>query len=144
MPNGREDIETAREGTREPVKQKLPGTGTPEPVNKRKSSANSRRATRGETRGSQRQSLEEKLEHICPGQVECDHQHELTGKLSQSEAEKFRNENEADQSKIEIVWNVRDPCVLFYEELSRCDNMGLSDQDGEVLIPIIKQRQNSR
>ena len=104
MPNGREEIETAREGTREPVKQKQPGTGTPEPVNKRKSNANSRRATRGETRGSQRQSLgEEELERICPGQVECDHQHESTGKLSQSEAENFQDENEADQSKIEIV-----------------------------------------
>ena len=31
---GREERETAREGTREPVKQKQPGTGTPEPVNK--------------------------------------------------------------------------------------------------------------
>ena len=75
VPNGREEIETAREGTRENV-------------NKRKSNANSRRATRGETRGSQRQSLGEELERICPGQVECDHQHESTGKLSQSEAEK--------------------------------------------------------
>ena len=36
------------------------------------------------------------------------------------------------------------PCVLFYEELSRCDNKGLSNQDGEILIPINKQRQNSR
>ena len=113
-------------------------------MNKRKSSANSRRATRGETRGSQRQSLGEELERVCPGQVECDHQHESTGKLSQSEAENSRDENEADQSKIEIVWNVRDPCVLFSDELSRRDNKGLSNQDGEVLIPINKQRQNSR
>ena len=85
MPNGREEIEKARERNREPVKQKQPGTGTPEPVNKRKSSANSRRATRGETRGSQRQSLGEEFERICPGQVECDHQHDSKGKLSQSE-----------------------------------------------------------
>ena len=27
--------------------------------------------------------------------------------------------------------------------MSRCDNKGLSNQDGEVLIPINKQRQNS-
>ena len=31
-----------------------------------------------------------------------------------------------------------------HEELSRCDNEGLSNQDGEILIPINKQRQNSR
>ena len=74
----------------------------------------------------------------------CDHQHESTGKLSQSEAENFRDENATYQSKIEIVWNVRDPCVLFSDELSRRDNKGLSNQDGEVLIPINMQRQNSR
>ena len=42
------------------------------------------------------------------------------------------------------MWNVRDPCVLFSDELSRRDNKGLSNQDGEVLIPINKQRQSSR
>ena len=34
---------------------------------------------------------------------------------------------------------MRDPCVLFSEELSRRDNRGLNNQDGEVLIPINKQ-----
>ena len=33
----------------------------------------------------------------------CDHQHESTGKLSQSEAKNFRDENEVDQSTIEIM-----------------------------------------
>ena len=83
---------------------------------------------------------------ICSdrGQFERDHQHRPEGKLSQSEAEDFRDEGEADQSKIETVWfgqsetNVRDPCVLFSEELSRCDNKGLSIQEGEVLIPTNK------
>ena len=58
--------------------------------------------------------------------------------------------DEADQSKINTVrfgqseTNARDPCVLFSDELSRRDNKGLKNQDGEVLIPINKQRQNSR
>ena len=46
---------------------------------------------------------EKNLNVSGPGQVECDHQHESTGKLSQSEAKNFRDENEADQSKIEII-----------------------------------------
>ena len=77
-------------------------TAHPRTREQKKSSANSRRVTRGETRGSQRQSLGEELERICPGQVERDHQHEPAGKLSQSEAENFRDE--ANQSKIETVW----------------------------------------
>ena len=94
--------------------------------------------------GSQRQLGQQ----VCLGRR--DHQHRPEGKLSQSEAENFRDENEADQSKIETVCfglsetNVRDPCVLFSEELSRRDNKGLSNQNGEVLIPINKQRQNNR
>ena len=74
--------------------------------------------------GSQRQLGQQ----VCPGRVERDHQHRPEGKLSQSEAENFRDDDETDQSEIETVWfgqsetNVRDPCVLFYDELSRRDN----------------------
>ena len=51
----------------------------------------------------------------------------------------FRDDNEADQSKIETVrfgkseTNVRDPCVLFYDELSRRDNKRI--ESSKVLIP---------
>ena len=51
VPNGREERETAREGTREPV-NKTAREGTREPVNKEEQSQQQAKHIRGETRGS--------------------------------------------------------------------------------------------
>ena len=66
------------------------------------------------TRGSKRRSLGEELERICPGQVQLDHHHKREGKLSQSEidrmvheAENYRDDDEDDESKIELRMIVR-------------------------------------
>ena len=67
-------------------------------------------------------------QQVCPGRIKRDHQHRPEGKLFQSEAENFRDEDKADQPKIETArpgkseTSERDPCVLFYDELSRGDN----------------------
>ena len=154
VPNGREERETAREWDPEPMNEeqcqqraKTARDWDPRTCEQKKSSANSgrERDTVLRVRKPTTSGITSK-----PGQVERDHQHEPEGKLSQSEAENFRDEDEANQSKIETVWFgysetiVRDPCVLFNDKLSRRDNKGLNNQDGEVLTPINKQCQNNR
>ena len=95
-------------------KDKQPGTGTPEPVNKKHSQQQAKFSQRNtwkrdtwEKNGTQcfKSGSQRRLgQQVNPGQVERDHQHEPEGKLSQSEAEVFRDEDEANQSKIETVW----------------------------------------
>ena len=63
------------------------------------------------------------------------------------EAENNRDEDEANKSKIMTMWFGESEAsmrALFSDELSRRDNKGLNNQDGEVLIAINKQRQSSR
>ena len=66
------------------------------------------------TRGNQRRSLGEELERICPDKSNLDHHHRREGKLSQSEidrmvheAENYRDDDEDDESKIELRMIVR-------------------------------------
>ena len=114
VPNGREERETAREGTREPV-NKTARDRDPRTREQRKAvpTAGEVFATQHvETRhvekngtqcfksGSQRQ-LVNKIDQ-CESNVIINT--DQKGKLSQSEAENFRDEDETDQSKIETVW----------------------------------------
>ena len=87
MPNGREEIETARDRDPRTREQK-------------KSSANSRRATRGETRASQRRSLEKNLNLSAQDQSNLIMDTNQQGSCL-SPRQNFRDEDEAYQSKIE-------------------------------------------
>ena len=74
-------------------KDKQPGTGTPEPVNKRA------QPTAGEN-GTQCFRVRKPTTigtTSLPRQVERDHRHRPEGKLSQPEAEDVRDEDEANQ-----------------------------------------------
>ena len=101
VPNGREERQTARDrdrGTHEERAQ--PTAGEVFSTQHVKARHVEKNGTQCFESGSQRQLGQQ----VCPGQVERDHQHEPEGKLSQSEAEDFRDEDEANQSKIETVW----------------------------------------
>ena len=100
-------VETAKDWDPEPrTRRAQPTAGEKNRANSRRSFYN---ATRGsETRGGERNTVlrvrkPTTTETKSLGQVD-DHQHRPEGKLSQSEAEDFRDEDEANQPKIETVW----------------------------------------
>ena len=119
-PNGREVNKTAREGTREPV-NKIAREGTREPVNKI-----AKEGTRepGNKEEQSQQQVKFTTQHVEKNGTQCFksgsndkwdnkfdqdesnviNKHRPEGKLSQSEAENFRDEDETDQSRIETVW----------------------------------------
>ena len=85
-------------------KEKQPGTGTREPVNKEEQchqQVKFYKATRGEERNTVLQVRKPTTigQQFGPGRVKRDHQHRPEGKLSQSEAENFRDEDEGRSVK---------------------------------------------
>ena len=95
-------------------KDKTAMDGIPEPVNKRaqptanevfqRKHVEARHVEKNGTQCFESGSQRRLGQQVFPRQIERDHQHRPEGKLSQSEAENFRDEDEANQSKIETVW----------------------------------------
>ena len=82
-----------------------------------------------------RQHLGDKLERVCPGQVQPDDRHRREGKLSQSEidrmvqeAKKYRDEDEVNESKLRDREWCRENSALLCATPSQKETRGRSSK----------------